>query len=490
MRQAEPEQTAWADLLEPLGAEAQKLWGWDNVLDGMKKSEKFSPVPKIEGEMHEGAKSRKHTLLPYKASSHGTSGPIHHSWPAVEFASVGAFLQSSQTTLGLPVNHDPYNGNNSGPFLSMSSINPTNWTRSFARTGYLDPLDRPNLHVLTGHQATKVLFDGAKTPRATGVQFATSAKGKVRSVKATKEVILAAGVIGSPQLLQLSGVADKSILDPLKIKQVADVPGVGFHLQDHLSGAVTFAPKGGAAMPAKKVTGDAKQDSFVNGAVAYTPLSKLMSVDRIVHNVTSSIDRWVGKYDAPSTVKEGYRAVLKQVAKLYSLDVPAVEILFSISWGNLNVQCGLQHPTSQGSVKITSTSAFDEPAIDAAYVRNTIDMQVLRHGCQMARKIGTSAPLSDYVGNETSPGTNVQSNGAWNAYIKKNFGTEYHPSSSCSQLPLDLGGVVDERLNVYNTKGLRVIDSSVPPLSMSQHLMTITYGLAEIGAELILEDNE
>lgn len=495
VRQPAVEQEAWSNLLQPLGHEAQELWNWDNMLKAMKKSEKFNaPEDEMEDTLHKGAPKRKHPLAPYKTSSHGSDGPIHHAWPE-EYPSVGAFLQTGQQQLHMPVNHDPYGGNNSGPFLSLSSINPSNWTRSFARTGYLDPIQqRPNLHVLTAHQATKIVFDhSSKTPRATGVQYAKTAHGKVRTIKAEKEVILAAGVIGSPQLLQLSGVGHKSILDPLNISQVANVPGVGYHLQDHLSGAVTFTPTKDRhiAMPPTKITSDAEKNSYVNGAVIYTPLSKVADVEQTVHNITSQMDKIVNSYDAPSTVKEGLRVGLEQVAnKIYAVDAPAIEILWSISYGNMNIQCGLQHPTSQGSVKITSRSAFDHPAVDAAYILNEVDREVLRKGCQLARKLGQSAPLNRYTGEESSPGNKVQSDEQWDQYIQQNFGTEYHPSGSCSMLPLEHGGVVDERMRVYHTSGLRVVDSSVPPLSLSQHLMTVTYGLAEMGAEMILEDNE
>lgn len=492
VRQSKVEQDAWTNMLESLGPEAQRIWGWDNVLNAMKKSEKFDP-PKnnIQGQMHGGTPHRRTSLLPYNEQSHGHNGVVHHGWPGQEFASVRAFLQTAQNQLGMPINTDPYGGYTSGPWLSMSSINSANWTRSFARTAYLDPIARPNLHVLTNHQTTKILFDtSGPQPRATGIQCAKSQHDWVHTIHATKEVILSAGVIGSAQLLQLSGVASRQVLEPVGIQQVANVPGVGYHLQDHLSGAVTFAAKPGVSMPPTKVTGKAVQDSYVNSAVAYTPLSKLINKDQIVRNITNSIEEWVDAYDAPTEVKAGYRAALEQLAyTIYRNDAPAVEILWSISFGSNHVQCGLQHPSSQGSVKITSQSPWDHPQIDAAYVQHKVDMQVLRHGCQLARKLGSTLPLSTYTGHETSPGASVQSDEQWNQFIKSSFGTEYHPSSTNSLLPYEYGGVVDERLRVYGVDNLRVVDSSVVPLSFSQHLMTITYGLAEIGAELILEDN-
>lgn len=109
----------------------------------------------------------------------------------------------------------------------------------------------------------------------------------------------------------------------------------------------------------------------------------------------------------------------------------------------------------------------------------------MRDGCRLARKIGSTAPLTNFAADEVSPGPSVQSDDQWNTYVANSSGTEYHPSSSCSMLPLELGGVVDHEFKVYNVQNLRVVDSSVPPLSMSQHLMTITYAVGEIAADLI-----
>lgn len=493
VRQPAAEQEGWANLVSDISPDASKTWGWDNMLSAMKKSETFTPAKtSVQRTLSKGASRGSKQQPAYEASSHGSKGNIHASFPAVSFPSVGAFLEGASDTLNLSINADPDSGNNTGPFVSTSAINPSNWTRSFSRTGYIDPvLSRDNLHILVGHQATRIVFDrSSDNPRASAVQFAKSSGSTIRTVKANKEIILSAGVIGTPQLLQLSGVGDKSVLDPLKIQQVANVPGVGFHMQDHLSGAVNFAAADGAKMPAAKVTGNAKKDSFVNSAVAYVPISKVADAKALAANITASADKFAEAYEAPATVREGYRAALDELAdNLYSADVPAIEILWFMAGGAISVQCGLQHPTSQGSVKISSTNPFDPPEIDPAYVKNDIDMDVLRSGCQLARKIGTSKALTKYVGAETQPGANITSTDDWNKYIEAQFSTEYHPSSSCAMLPLDHGGVVDDELRVYNTKGLRIADASVPPITFSQHLLTVTYGIGEIAADLIQQSD-
>jgi choline dehydrogenase-like flavoprotein len=139
---------------------------------------------------------------------------------------------------GIPTNQDAYNGNNIGGFFSTMAINPTNWTRSYSKSAYIDTLPpRDNLHVLTNAAVTKITFadnvqDGNKV--ASGVQFASGASDTPKSVSANKEVILAGGAVGSPQMLLVSGVGPKDVLDSAGISVQVELPGVGQHLQDHL----------------------------------------------------------------------------------------------------------------------------------------------------------------------------------------------------------------------------------------------------------------
>ena len=142
--------------------------------------------------------------------------------------------------VGIPQSPDPSGGENFGAFISTSAINPTNWTRSYSRAAYIDPLPpRPNLHILANATVTKILFDG--NLNATGVQFAKSKGGPVTTINVRKEVLLAAGAIGSPNILMHSGVGPKDILTAAGVDVKLDVPGVGQHLQDHIVSVFTSA---------------------------------------------------------------------------------------------------------------------------------------------------------------------------------------------------------------------------------------------------------
>lgn len=145
---------------------------------------------------------------------------------------VGDWIPTLQN-IGIPESPDPSGGEPFGAFISTSAINPANWTRSHSRAAYIDPLPpRPNLDILPGATVTKILFDDNLT--ATGLQFAQSKGGPVTTISVRKEVLLAAGAIGSPNILMHSGVGPKDTLVAAGVDVKLDLPGVGQHLQDHI----------------------------------------------------------------------------------------------------------------------------------------------------------------------------------------------------------------------------------------------------------------
>jgi len=156
--------------------------------------------------------------------------------PPIPFFSVlpvvGDWIPTLQN-IGIPQSPDPSGGEPFGAFIATSAINPTNWTRSHSRAAYIDPLPpRPNLHILADATVTKILFDDNLT--ATGVQFAKTKGGTVTTINVRKEVLLASGSIGSPNILMQSGVGPKDTLLAAGVKVKLDLPGVGQHLQDHI----------------------------------------------------------------------------------------------------------------------------------------------------------------------------------------------------------------------------------------------------------------
>lgn len=479
VRHSQPEQDAWAKLID--GAD---VWSWDKMFNAMKKGENFTaPVKAVSDKAH----------VEYNEKSHGTKGPLQVSWPGVTYDPVGAFLDSA-SKVAAPFNKDPDAGKSWGTFLATLTLDPTTWKRSFSRTAYLDPnTHRSNLVVLTNYTVTKLNLDTSNKDSVVvkSVEFAKHDGAKSHTVNVKREAILSGGTINDPQILQLSGIGDKDLLQKYKIDVAVDLPGVGQHLQDHVSAGVQWSPKNGKELPPTKVTGKADVDSYTNSAVSYVNASKLFSgnYEKVIDSVKKNLTNVLNKMDVPGPVKKGYNLTYTtQINDIFQSKVGPLEILFAMTFGNIQVQAALQHPMSRGSIKIKSTNPFDSPDIDPAYFHQRIDLEVLREGFKLARSVGQSDPLKGHVDQETNPGNSVQSDDDWEKWIRQHVGTEFHPSCTCSMLPRDAGGVVDKNLLVYGTKNLRVIDASVPPLSVSAHMMSIVYGLAEIGAEIVLQN--
>ncbi|GAA5936260.1 uncharacterized protein JCM15063_002761 [Sporobolomyces koalae] len=494
VRQSEIEQNSWAGLINDTAN-----WGWDKVYSYLKKSEKWTPP---------SASHVEQAHMVNDEALHGLDGPIHYSYPGYFYDSIYEWIPTL-ANMGVET-RDPAGGEGWGSFIATSAINPSNWTRSYAKTGYLDPVDfRSNLVVLTGYQATKVVFDGTT---ATGVEFAASAAGTTYTVNARQEVILSAGVIGSPQLLQVSGVGPADVLTPLGIDVVYDLPGVGYHLTDHLSGSITLNttfPISGdmlndnATFAAEQLAlwKEGSADSLYtasNDAVAYVNLTTLFgetAAQEFIASIKADQAAAVSAYGSNAAVQKGYDATYStDLNDILPSAVGQAEILLSNTgtYGGypgsvtVQIQAALQHPFSRGSVLVSSKSTFDAPTIDAGYLTHPADVQVLREAFKFARKLSQTEPFSNYVVSELSPGSKVSTDAEWEAWLRGVVSTEYHPAGTASAMREDHGGVVDNALRVYGVSGLRVIDSSIVPVSFSAHMTAPLYGIAERAYDLLV----
>ena len=475
VRHSKAEQDAWANMIG-----GQDIWSWDKIYNAMKKAENFT-----------GAKPDVADLarISWETSSHGHGGPVQISYTGKTYELVGAYINAS-TTAAAPYSRDPDSGNNIGTYVATSTINPANWTRSFARPAYFDPYQfRSNLNVLTGYMVTKIVFDNSDPSnlKATQVKFQKSRDGTEYTVNVGREAILSAGAINTPQLLQVSGVGDANLLKQNNVTLVLDLPGVGYNLQDHLAGGVEWGPKDPSQVPPQSITGDSLTDSYVNSAVAYVNGSNVMKDqwNTFLTNVKNNQTNAVNAYDAPDAVKQGYALTYQTTVDIMEKLVGTIELIFSLTFSKVQVQSALQHPLSRGSVLIKSNNVFDYPKIDPRYLEQSSDMDMLREGFKLARTVGQTAPLSNYLASETNPGTGVTSNPDWENFIRGRVGTEYHPCGTAAMLPREKGGVVDKNLLVYGTSNLRVVDASVIPVVLAAHFMSVIYGVAEIGSDLI-----
>jgi choline dehydrogenase len=313
---------------------------------------------------------------------------------------------------------------------------------------------RPNLKVEVNTLATKVLFDGRQ---AVGVQLGG------RTVHAKREVILSGGAFNSPQLLQLSGIGPRALLERLGIPMVADLP-VGEGLQDHFYARTFWRCN-------KAVT--------LNDDMLSLPRKIGVGLRYLLHR------------QGPLTIAAGYAAAFVRTRP--ELERPDAQIYFinfstAKRGGVLHEFSGFTCSVSQlqvesrGSVAIRSADPKEPPAIRYNYLATEKDRRSMIDGLKVVRSICNSAPLSGYVTAEEFPGKGVQTDDEWLDFIRGAGETVFHPSSTCS-----IGSVVDEKLKVKGIGGLRVVDASVMPSVPSGNINAAVIAVAEKAADLVKE---
>ncbi|KAJ7055079.1 hypothetical protein C8F01DRAFT_1234855 [Mycena amicta] len=383
---------------------------------------------------------------------------------------------------------DPANGTNVGVSFVPSIINPANGSRSESNFGYIAPYSSTSLVILAGYQVTKTNWNSTTSGSAVagGVSFAASAGGTVYNVNAAKEVILSAGTIGSPQLLQLSGVGPKSLLTGLGIDSVVDLPGVGQNLQEHRDDTW-------AALKSDQTLWNDQLAIWRQSGTGM--LSHIASDDHQRVQLGFFPGYNLGAFTsvtAPSmdpTVEAGVKAQYAILADwAASSSIGQVELIFNMfgsAASMIGIQMCIQHPFSRGYINIKTNSVFDYPEINPNYLSISYDLDVLRAAFKYSRNIIATAPMSDMIVGETTPGTGISTDDAINSYIASTSGTEYHPIGTNSMLPLEYSGVANTSLLVYGTTNLRVVDVSIAPMHVAAHTMATAYGIAERAADII-----
>lgn len=457
-------------------------------------------------------------------------GPVHISYGSGYSSMNTAWMDSFQSAMGRKMEVDPRSGGTSiGAFQNGATIDPKTKTRSYAQSAYLSPevLKRPNLTIVTDTRVKKIIFDKKEAendPIATGI-ICIDSNGEEVTYKAKREVILAAGAFQSPQLLELSGIGNKAVLEKNNINVMVENSNVGEHIQDHPIVCWSFevnpdVPSGdvlrdpnvlSALVQQYKETseGPLGQSSI---SVAYTPL-----VDGKGPISLAEKKKILAAGDSASAAS-AHPGVTKEAGLLKALmlddDEPVFQYILFPSQITINkvpssmaeyivpsrpenyitVMVFLNHPFSRGTCHITSSSAMEKPEWDPKYNKNAADMELLARGTQFVERLVSTPPLSKFFkegGNRVPDvhGADVDLEKA-KEVVRQAQISVFHVSSSCAMLPREMGGVVDERLRVYGVKGLRVVDASVFPLEPSGNIISTVYAVAEKAAHLIKEDIE
>lgn len=423
-------------------------WGWKDVLPFFQKAENNG--------LGDG-------------DGRGVGGPLDIADASASMHSLCQIYLRGCAELGYQIVQDM-----NGPVsecVGLYQITTRNGVRASAATAYLRPaLSRPNLRVVTGAHVTRILFDGS---RAVGIEYVRA--GRIERTQAQREVILSAGAVNSPQLLQLSGIGPAELLGRQGIPVVRDMPAVGGNLQDHLG-------------------------------VDYLYRSRLPTLNNELYP-------WHGKLWA------GLRYILARRGPLClsvnqgggfvrtrpGLSRPNVQLYFSpVSY--LKAPPGQRplmnpdpypafllgistcRPTSRGRIQIRSPDPFSPPEIHPNYLSTPEDMLDLLDGVRFLRRLAATSSMSSIIEEELKPGASIASQAQLIADIRERCGTVFHPVGTCAMGPHATGSVVDNRLRVHGLERLRVIDASIFPNVTSGNTNAPTIMVAEKGSDIILRE--
>ncbi|KAI1142092.1 GMC oxidoreductase [Hypoxylon sp. FL0543] len=493
-RGSEADFDAWEHLGNP-------GWGWSGLLPYFQKSERYC-MPIRNGSTRE-VPGCVHPV----PGTHGEQGPVKVGYPSYHYNQSYNFLEGIQE-LGIPANEDCNSGNATGATIAPSSMATKNQSRSDARTAYVDGvLERNNLHLITGYTVTRVLHGNGSTASSnsthtpggtglniTGVEFAVNSTASSAIIACNREVILAAGAVFSPVLLQVSGIGPTELLRRLGVDVAIDLPGVGSNLQDHPTLQPVYEYTAPDLFSAQNIVGKTRdavrQEYLANrtgpwtapmvNAVAFTALGWVTDrLQEMLEEAANVTDNLPPSYDG--TLRAGYVA---QKAELISLlarnDTPAYEVM-STSWGQLAVSA--MQPFSRGTIQARSSSFFENssPFIDPRFCSNPMDCKLLLLALQFNDRLIQTSPMAALIP-VPPPGFGIadaRNQTALGEAMKKMLTSGLHPSGTTSMLPLNLGGVVDPSLKVYGTRNLRVVDAGIIPLIPGAHIQAAIYAIAE-----------
>ena len=428
----------WKDL-------GNKGWGYDDVLPYFKK---FECQENGENEYH------------------GVDGELKVSNLRLRRKIADLFIKASEE-IGIPYNPDCNGEKQEGVgYFQQTSF------KGFRRSSYRSFLNRKirsreNLTIITNTQISKLVFSDKKV---IGVECIQSKGQPNKTIYANHEVILSAGAISSPQILQLSGIGDEKHLTKLGVNVIHNNPAVGKNLQDHLQVRMVFKTNTRTLNDElntwwKKALIGLQYALFRTG-----PLT--LSASQVYIFTNTSLD--------------GSRPNIQFHMQPLSADKPGDGVhpfsAFTMSICNLR-------PQSRGEVTINSKNPEDLPKIIPNYLSTESDQKIAIDSIKVARKIANASPLKQHILDEFVPGGSLVSDEDLLEAAKNNSQSIYHPVGTC-KMGNDKDSVVDDQLKVYGVKGLRVVDASIMPELVSGNTNAPTMMIAEKAAEMILSDNK
>ncbi len=358
---------------------------------------------------------------------------------------------------------DDYNGYQQEGFGAMHMTVDKGRRASTSHAYLKKAKTRKNLTVLTRCMAEKILFDGTT---ATGIEI--SRNGTREKLTARREVILSAGSIGSPTLLQRSGIGPARKLKEKGVNPILDLPGVGENLQDHLE--IYFQYK-----CHEPITLNSKLDWFSKGLIGTRWMLFKSGLGATNHFESCAFIRSKAGQKWPDIQYHFLPAAMRYDGRT------------AFDGHGYQVHVGPNKPTSRGSVMISSTNASDKPEILFNYLTTDKDVEDWRHTIRLSREILTQPAFDPYRGEEIQPGEAITSDDAIDNWVRDNVESAYHPSCTCKiGADDDPMAVLDSNCNVRGIQNLRVVDSSIFPTITNGNLNAPTIMVSEKAADIIL----
>ncbi|RYN85077.1 hypothetical protein AA0120_g8996 [Alternaria tenuissima] len=473
---------------EELGATG---WGWFDLLPYFKKSETFT-APDAEY-------AARHNIT-WDVAIHGSDGPVQASHAPYDYPG-SANKYNGALSLGIQPTLDPNGGRAQGVFRLLRSIDPKIQTRSSARINRYDrDAVRPNYHILPNTAVSRVVFENLT---AVGVDHISTSDGTKGTVQASREVIIAAGSVHTPQILQLSGIGDPVHLKNLGIEPISQLPGVGRNLQDHLVLKVNYnytsnhVPNGGSlqsnatyTMEQRVLYNTGKPSAYdltgtTGNLIIQLPLSNFTNASVSIMSKAASISPAdiLGK-DIDPSILAGYEKQRAIIIKGIN-----TEAVGGLSWNTgPETSIYMTRPFSRGSIKIKSTNVLDAPLIDYGAITDSTDLDILYAIYMKNRELMATPDLAILGPIETAPAPGIENEDDIKESIKAALEpSNAHQCCTAAMMARKDGGVVDPQNRVYGTRRISVVDASTWPLVAGGGPQASVYAGAEKAADLIKE---
>ncbi|KAG7091539.1 hypothetical protein E1B28_010568 [Marasmius oreades] len=490
-------------------------WTWDALLPYFKKSEIMTPPNDYQ--IANGA-----CYLPEVHGLDAQTGRVKVGFPNFYFPQ-SALWQNTSVGLGFPSSPDLANGETNAVGIAPDSLDAANNTRCSAACAYYTPFaDRPNFKVTTNATVSRILWFGGNgsSLEASGVEYYLDGQTVPLVANVSREVIVSAGTIGSPKVLELSGVGNSTILKAAGVNPVLEHPTVGENLADHVhswANAFTNISLTKDVLQQNPVFKQQQLDLWYKnrtglysaaprslGIAAPSNIFTKSELSKLIKEAQANLTRIAGEFsNGNAGLAKGIEAQHKIALRLYQQDKEGpLEMNLEPGYSGptsadkrpprnyTTINAVFYAPLSRGRTHIGSSDPLAPPLVDPAYWSHPLDVAAHVAGIKLARKMLTNPPLSSIYTAEFEPGEDKKTDGDIEAWLRDVATSDNHEVGTLAMMPRELGGVVDTSLKVYGTKNVRVVDASVIPFPINAHISSTVYMIGERAADIIKSNLE